>query len=170
MVVIKKIVALIVGFALFAIPAVAGGPDERKLPEMTTIPKAEKAEKMEMEVIEPIRETDEPAVKKEAVRLYREEEIQAPEQPSNKKPGRVVERVVVREPVVKKKFAILFESDPPNADVVVNGLYVGSTPVQIPLSEGVYNVKIMLSGHDAWEQQVKAFQGLRVLAMLQEAR
>ena len=91
-------------------------------------------------------------------------------QPSYGKPEKTAGRVIIREPEVVKKFPVLFESNPSSADVVINGLYVGSTPVQIPLMDGVYNIRIMLSGHALWEQQVKAYQGLRVSAVLQQPK
>ena len=122
-------------------------------------------------MIEPIKENDRRVVaEKSGMKQPFQEEAATRVQPSYGKPEKIVERVVIREPEAKKKFPVLFESNPSSADVVVNGLYVGSTPVQIPLTDGVYNVRIALSNHDVWEQQIKAFQGLRVSAILQEGQ
>lgn len=171
---IKKLISLAVGTALLALPAIAGGPDVRKLPELVTSPNDKNVEESLRKIIEPIQKGRETVNKKEAgnktapaYEPYTEE--MTPAQPSYGKPFKTVQRVVVKEPPAKKKFAVLFESNPPSADVVINGLYVGSTPVQVPLTEGVYSVKLSLTEHDAWEQQIKAFQGLRVMVMLQKA-
>jgi len=53
---------------------------------------------------------------------------------------------------------------------MVNGLYVGSTPIQIPLYDGVHNVKVVAPGYTLWERQIKAYQGLRVYALLEKGK
>lgn len=175
---IKKLFFLAVGAALVTLPAIAGGPDvnARKLPELVTSPNDKNVEKSLRKIIEPIQKGRETVNKMEAgnkqtapaYEPYTEE--MTPAQPSYGKPFKTVERVIVKEPAAKRKFAVLFESNPPSADVVINGLYVGSTPVQVPLTEGVYSIRLRLAEHDAWEQQIKAYQGLRVMVMLQKGQ
>lgn len=167
----KRFLIFIFISALLPIPSFAGGPDVRKLPEIRIFPKAKKMERSDKRMIEPLKKSGKKTteVKSETKQPYPEETVTR-SQPSYGKPEKTVERVIIKEPVAVKKFPVLFESTPPSADVVVNGLYVGSTPVQIPLTDGVYNIRIMLSGHALWEQQVKAYQGLRVSAMLRESK
>lgn len=167
----KKIVILIFVATILPVMSFAGGPDVRKLPEIKIITNATGMERPERKMIDPIKEGRDRAIEKNrGMRQPYQERRPATAQPSFGRVDKIVERLVIKEPEPKKKFPILFESNPAAADVVVNGLYVGSTPVQIPLTDGVYNVKIVLANHDVWEQQIKAFQGLRVLAMLQEGQ
>ncbi|MFQ5431191.1 MAG: PEGA domain-containing protein [Nitrospinota bacterium] len=166
----KKLLILIFISTLASIPSFAGGPDVRKLPEIRTFPKAKGMERPDKRMIEPLKDSGKTMEEKNGIKRQNHDETVTRSQPSYGKPEKVVERVIVKEQEVKKKFPILIESTPPSAEVVVNGLYVGSTPVQIPLTDGVYNVRIMLSGHDLWEQQVKAYQGLRVSAILQQGQ
>lgn len=168
----KKLFVLIFISTLLSVPSFAGGEDVRMLPEIKTFTKAKGIERAGTQMIQPIKENGGRGImeKDRGLRQPYQKRATATAQPSHGRVEKIVERVVVREPEAKKKFPILFESNPAAADVVVNGLYVGSTPVQIPLTDGVYNVKIVLANHDVWEQQIKAFQGLRVLAMLQEGQ
>jgi hypothetical protein len=65
------------------------------------------------------------------------------------------------------KASVRFESEPTSADVELNGLYVGSTPIQITLPEGgVHFVRIMTPGYLPWETRIKAYNGLEVVAKL----
>jgi curli biogenesis system outer membrane secretion channel CsgG len=57
-------------------------------------------------------------------------------------------------------------STPPGADIEVNGLYVGSTPADIELEEGVQSLKVNLSGYRPWERKVKVSADLKVAAAL----
>lgn len=63
---------------------------------------------------------------------------------------------------------VLFDSKPSNAEVVVNGQYAGNTPVQLPLTEGVYSVKLVHPGYEEWERKISVFRGLRVHGTMTE--
>jgi hypothetical protein len=65
---------------------------------------------------------------------------------------------------------ILFESIPPGAEVNVDGIYVGNTPVQLPLKDGPHKVMLYLYGYAKWENRVKTFAGFRVSAELKEIK
>lgn len=173
----KKLLILIFISTLLPAPSFAGGPDVRKLPEIKTFPKAKTfpktkvVERSDKRMIEPLKDSEKTVTEeKTGVKQPYPEETATRTQPSYGKPEITARRATMKEEEVVNKYPILFESNPPSADVVVNGLYVGSTPVQIPLTDGVYNVRIMLSGHGIWEQQIKAYQGLRISAMLQEGK
>lgn len=65
-------------------------------------------------------------------------------------------------PPTIRKVSVLIESTPPNCDIEIDGVYVGSTPVQLSLKEGVHHVKISREGYLPWAKAVKAYHGLYV--------
>jgi hypothetical protein len=69
-------------------------------------------------------------------------------------------------PYVTRKVSALVESNPNNCDIEVDGVYVGSTPVELQLKEGVHGVKVSRSGFIAWEKTVKAYNGIFIHATL----
>lgn len=140
--------------------AMAGGPDAKYFP------KSKKAQRVVETIIEPVMESVEP---EEMIREVSKAEL-IPAQPSDRQevrqePLRVAEAVPLREEVT-----VLFESKPANVELLINGLYVGSTPIQVPLYSGVHNVKMLVPGFRVWERQIKAYEGLRVYAILEEAK
>jgi hypothetical protein len=69
-------------------------------------------------------------------------------------------------PYVTRKVSALVESSPSNCDIEVDGVYVGSTPVELQLKEGVHGMKVSRSGFIAWEKTVKAYNGIFIHATL----
>lgn len=69
-------------------------------------------------------------------------------------------------PVMIRKVSVLIESEPSNSDIEVNGVYVGTTPLQVSLKEGVHHLKVRREGYLSWERAVKAYNGLYVSATL----
>lgn len=61
---------------------------------------------------------------------------------------------------------VRFESSPEGADVEVDGLYVGVTPLDLPLPEGVHQVVITKGGFRPWEKRIRAYDGLKVSVTL----
>lgn len=59
-----------------------------------------------------------------------------------------------------------FESVPAGAEVEVDGLYVGITPLDLRLTEGVHQVVIAKGGFRAWEKRIQAYEGLKVSVTL----
>lgn len=58
---------------------------------------------------------------------------------------------------------VVFESVPAGANVEINGIYIGSTPITYSLEDGkVYQVRITYPGTTPWEMQVRAYEGLVV--------
>ena len=49
---------------------------------------------------------------------------------------------------------VAFVTEPAGADVFVNDVNVGQTPVTTEILQGEHNVRIMLSGHKAWTRQI----------------
>ena len=68
----------------------------------------------------------------------------------------------------EKKIKVEFISDPEGASIEVDGIYMGSTPTEIPLTSGVHSVKISMGGYNSWEKKVNVFEGLKVNAVLGE--
>lgn len=65
-----------------------------------------------------------------------------------------------------KKVKIPVTSTPPGADIELNGLYIGSTPSEVEMEEGVQTLKVNLSGFRPWEKKVKVSADLKVVATL----
>ncbi|MBF0291800.1 MAG: PEGA domain-containing protein [Nitrospinae bacterium] len=69
-------------------------------------------------------------------------------------------------PYVTRKVSALVESTPSNCDIEIDGVYVGVTPVELQLKEGVHAMKVSRSGFIAWEKTVKAYNGIFIHATL----
>ncbi|GMT42790.1 MAG: hypothetical protein IEMM0002_1201 [bacterium] len=160
----KRVLTIIAFTMATSLVAAAGGPDIKPLPEIRPV----KKDPPPAPVIEPLKEA---GTKKREAAVKTEPEVVTPAQPSYFPAEDRVERVrvVKAEPLIERKVAVLFESRPVNAELLVNGLYVGSTPIQLPLRNGVHNVKMLLADHLPWERQVKVYNGLRVLAVLEKS-
>ncbi len=157
--VFKRVLLLAVSAFISASIAVAGGPDIVYKPSP---PKPKRI--AEEKLIEPLAKE-----KKEMIHEVGRAEI-IPAQPSSPMPAAREIETIVRKEAVAAKVTVLFESNPQNSELMVNGLYVGSTPIQIPLYDGVHNVKVVAPGYTLWERQIKAYQGLRVYAILEKGK
>ncbi len=70
------------------------------------------------------------------------------------------EGIATRDPVVNSNAAVLeIKSDPPGADVEIDGAYAGSTPRTKRLQPGEYKIKISKRGYEGWEKKVKVEAG-----------
>ena len=70
------------------------------------------------------------------------------------------------QPVVQEvTVTVHFESDPGGADVVVDGIYCGATPLDLQIREGVHVIKITKGGYTPWENKVKIFQGMQPISV-----
>ncbi len=75
----------------------------------------------------------------------------------------VVTEQILNKPVQEIKNAYVeFISTPLGADIEIDGIYMGSTPATIPVTEGIHVVKISLGGYEIWEKKVLFFEGLKV--------
>ncbi len=69
-------------------------------------------------------------------------------------------------PLLMRKVSVLIESTPSNSDIEVDGVYIGSTPVQVSMKEGVHHMQVAKEGFLPWARTVKAYNGLYVNATL----
>jgi len=69
-------------------------------------------------------------------------------------------------PLIIRKVTVLIESTPTDSGIEVNGVYIGTTPLQVTLKEGVHHMKVRKEGYLPWERTVKAYNGLYVSANL----
>lgn len=65
-----------------------------------------------------------------------------------------------------KTISIPITSTPAGADIEVNGVYIGSTPAEVPMEEGVQTVRVVLQGHRVWEKKVRVSPQLKVAVSL----
>lgn len=65
-------------------------------------------------------------------------------------------------PPLIRKVTVLIESTPANSGIEVDGVFIGVTPVQVSLKEGVHMMKVSKAGYLAWARTVKAYNGLYI--------
>ncbi|MBI5815606.1 MAG: PEGA domain-containing protein [Nitrospinae bacterium] len=65
-------------------------------------------------------------------------------------------------PYMIRKVSVLVESNPSGCDIEVDGVFIGVTPLEVTLKEGVHGVKISREGFLPWEKAVKAYSGLYI--------
>lgn len=58
------------------------------------------------------------------------------------------------------------QSNPPNADIEVDGVFYGNAGGEIMLPKGLRNVRISLAGYSVWEKKVMIAEGSRIIATL----
>ncbi|MBM4139871.1 MAG: PEGA domain-containing protein [Nitrospira sp.] len=61
---------------------------------------------------------------------------------------------------------IYIMSTPEGADIEINGAFVGNTPYEATLSEGVHKIKLSKSGYSTWEKNVRVSDGMQIKATL----
>jgi len=62
-------------------------------------------------------------------------------------------------------------STPPNADIEVDGTFVGNTPSVVELTTGEHEITIKKSGYHAWQRKMKILSGsINVTAELEKAQ
>ena len=57
-------------------------------------------------------------------------------------------------------------SSPAGADVILNGIYIGKTPITLQLALEIHEIKIVLAGHEPWSRRFRAEPGKGVEATL----
>lgn len=70
--------------------------------------------------------------------------------------------------VVPEKVNVQFYSSPEGADVEINNIFYGNTPLKIQLNPGLHKVKISLADYEPWEKTITAGEGLVVRAILEK--
>jgi hypothetical protein len=66
----------------------------------------------------------------------------------------------------KSTIQVRFSTEPSGADIEVNGLYIGSTPAELALDEGVQVVTLTREGYEVWTKKVKVAPGLAIAVKL----
>lgn len=171
--------AIVIALALAVAPAFA---EESVHPKENVKKEEAKAKTPETAKAKPAVKKARPAAKKNAepkpVEKKAEEKKAAPTTPvsaggaespanSSKKGEAEVSSVAPAPlPYVTRKVSALVESTPSNCDIEVDGVYVGVTPVELQLKEGVHAMKVSRSGFIAWEKTVKAYNGIFIHATL----
>ncbi|MBI5637211.1 MAG: PEGA domain-containing protein [Nitrospinae bacterium] len=84
---------------------------------------------------------------------------------------RTPEKIIKTEkPKTPGQVYVLFQSTPPNAEVVVDGYYAGSTPLELPIREGNHTLRLIYPGYEEWEHKFNAYKGMRVSALMVEKK
>lgn len=115
-----------------------------------------------------------PADAKTVIEPKKNPAVKAEKKPGENNPPKpmTVSRVIAepKPAPAPMEIMVMFESKPSNAEVVIDGFYAGSAPIQLPLKDGPHGVKIIYPGYGAWEKQIKPFKGMRVTALLEEVK
>ena len=62
-----------------------------------------------------------------------------------------------------EKVEVSFSSKPSGASIELDGLYVGNTPLEIPIEPGVHKVRISMGGYEPWEMSVRISQEMNTI-------
>ena len=65
-----------------------------------------------------------------------------------------------------KSFPLKIFSVPGNASVYLDGKYIGLSPIEVELEEGVHKVRVTLSGHEEWTGDVTLSKPDKLIAKL----
>ncbi len=57
-------------------------------------------------------------------------------------------------------------STPAGADVILNGIYMGKTPITLPLALDIHEIKVVLSGYEPWTRRFRTEVGKGIQANL----
>lgn len=80
----------------------------------------------------------------------------------------ITEQMKLRQTVVPEKVNVEFYSTPEGADVEINNVFYGNTPLKLQLNPGLHKVKISLAQYEPWEKTINAGEGLVVRAVLEK--
>lgn len=69
---------------------------------------------------------------------------------------------VDHEPEALPLIDVSFDSIPPNADIIIDGLFRGNTPAVVPLPVRELTVRIQRQGYQPWEMQVTPSSSMRI--------
>lgn len=61
---------------------------------------------------------------------------------------------------------VSFASEPVGADVEVDGIFVGNTPLALDIIPGLHEVTISYSGYESWHKTIDAYDGMQIKAVL----
>lgn len=58
-----------------------------------------------------------------------------------------------------EKGTVMVSSTPDNADVSVDGMFVGNSPCNLPLTEGIHIIEVKLSGYKLFKRELRILSG-----------
>lgn len=73
-----------------------------------------------------------------------------------------------QKPVVSEKVNISLTSLPEGADVEIDNVFYGNTPLNIQVNPGLHQVKISYAGYETWGKTINAYEGLQLKATLEK--
>lgn len=80
----------------------------------------------------------------------------------------LTEQISPKEETPSNQVMITFRSNPTGADVEIDNVYYGSTPLEIPINPGLHHVVISFAGYKPWAKTIRAYDGLVVNVTLEE--
>lgn len=69
---------------------------------------------------------------------------------------------------LSEKVYVSFFSTPEGADVEIDNVFYGNTPLKLELNPGLHHVKISYAHYEAWEKTINAAEGLMFRAVLEK--
>ncbi len=78
-----------------------------------------------------------------------------------------VEPVQDSEPEVQVLIDVAFDSIPPNADIIVDGLFRGNTPTVVPLPMRELTIRVQRQGYQPWEMRLTPATDMRIQPALE---
>ena len=67
--------------------------------------------------------------------------------------------VIIPDTGSKEKGNVIVSSTPQNADVSVDGIFVGNSPCTLPLKEGIHIIEVKLSGYKPYRKELRVISG-----------
>lgn len=80
----------------------------------------------------------------------------------------IADQIKMKQAVVPEKVYVEFYSTPEGADVEINNVFYGNTPLKLQLNPGLHKVKISFANYEPWEKTINAGEGLMVRAVLEK--
>ncbi|TCL76408.1 curli biogenesis system outer membrane secretion channel CsgG [Hydrogenispora ethanolica] len=81
---------------------------------------------------------------------------------------KLVTRIEASQPKLPEKALVHFDSNPSGAEVEIDQVYYGNTPIAVPLNPGVHEVRISLAGYAPWIRMIHAAEGAIVSCTLEK--
>ena len=80
----------------------------------------------------------------------------------------IADQIKLKQAVIPEKVNVEFYSTPAGADVEINNVFYGNSPLKLQLNPGLHKVKISLANYEPWEKTINAGEGLTVRAVLEK--
>lgn len=78
----------------------------------------------------------------------------------------ITTQMATKKVVTSEKVNVQINSTPEGADVEINNVFYGNTPLTLQLNPGLHMVKISYANYEPWEKTINANEGLVVKAVL----